>query len=63
LQPYLLRILEEKKVYPVGATEGQAIDVRIIAATNKNLKSAIAEGVFRDDSNEKRIFLLCLRLF
>ncbi|MEM6632134.1 MAG: sigma 54-interacting transcriptional regulator [Bacteroidota bacterium] len=49
LQPYLLRVLEEGMVYPVGSTEGEVIDVRIIAATNRNLQSAISAGAFRDD--------------
>ncbi|MEM6802250.1 MAG: sigma-54-dependent Fis family transcriptional regulator [Bacteroidota bacterium] len=49
LQPYLLRILEEKKVYPLGTHTAYPIDVRIIAATNKDLKSAITAGSFRDD--------------
>lgn len=49
LQPYLLRIVEEGLVYPVGATNPELIDVRIIAATNKNLKSSIEAGTFRED--------------
>ncbi len=49
LQPYLLRILEEGKVYPVGATKEQVINVRIIAATNRDLKKAISESIFRPD--------------
>lgn len=49
LQPYLLRILEEGKVYPVGAIEGKPVDVRIVAATNRNLLSAITAGMFRED--------------
>ncbi len=49
LQPYLLRVLEEGVVYPVGAVEGQAVDVRIIAATNRDLKADVEADKFRAD--------------
>lgn len=49
MQPYLLRILEEKIVYPLGAEKGWPIDVRIIAATHKNLEAEVAAGRFRED--------------
>src|SRR5262249_33951958 len=49
LQAKLLRVIEDKKVRPLGATEESPIDVRIVAATNSNLEKAIAEGKFRSD--------------
>jgi DNA-binding NtrC family response regulator len=49
LQVRLLRVLEEKKVARVGGTNYMDIDVRIIAATNKNLEEEITRGNFRED--------------
>ncbi|MFH1195991.1 MAG: sigma-54 dependent transcriptional regulator [bacterium] len=49
LQIKLLRMLEEKKIRRVGGQKEIPIDVRIIAATNKNLEQAVTEGRFRDD--------------
>jgi len=49
LQPKLLRVLEERMLQRIGETAPRPIDVRFIAATNRNLRSAIAEGRFRDD--------------
>ncbi|HUU50658.1 MAG TPA: sigma-54 dependent transcriptional regulator [Nitrospinota bacterium] len=49
LQPKLLRALQEKEFKRVGGTKDIKIDVRIIAATNKNLKKAIKDGSFRED--------------
>ena len=49
LQPKLLRILEERVFSRVGASTEQAVDVRVIAATNKDLTRAVQEGTFRDD--------------
>ncbi len=49
LQAKLLRVLENKKLRRLGATEDKIINVRIIAATNKNLKEAIAAKEFRQD--------------
>lgn len=49
LQVKLLRVLQEKTVERVGGTRPLTIDVRIIAATNKRLKTEIREGRFRED--------------
>jgi propionate catabolism operon transcriptional regulator len=49
LQTRLLRVLQEKEVVRLGATEPTVIDVRVIAATNKNLKEATETGCFRRD--------------
>ena len=49
LQSKLLRFLEDKIIEKIGAKGGKKVDVRIIAATNKDLKSAIAKGTFRKD--------------
>ncbi|HMI89341.1 MAG TPA: sigma-54 dependent transcriptional regulator [Polyangiaceae bacterium] len=49
LQAKLLRVLQERKVFAVGATNGEPIDVRLIAASHRDLKSCIAQRTFRDD--------------
>lgn len=49
LQVKLLRVLQEKQFYRVGGTESIPLDVRIIAATNRNLEEMIEEGLFRSD--------------
>ncbi|MDA3129494.1 sigma-54-dependent Fis family transcriptional regulator [Aliibacillus thermotolerans] len=49
LQVHLLRVLQEKEVTPIGSSTPIPIDVRIIAATNKNLEKLIEEGTFRSD--------------
>ena len=49
LQAKLLRVIQEKEVEPVGSNKPVKIDVRIIAATNKNLKSMIKNAKFRED--------------
>jgi two-component system response regulator PilR (NtrC family) len=49
LQSKLLRVIEERQVWPVGATRPQPVDVRIIASTNRNLAGEIEAGRFRAD--------------
>jgi transcriptional regulator with PAS, ATPase and Fis domain len=49
LQAKLLRVIEDKEVRPLGATKGEKVDVRVIAATNRDLRRAVAEGRFRQD--------------
>ena len=49
VQIQLLRVLEERKVRPVGGDKEIAVDVRIVSATNENLKKAVADGNFRED--------------
>src|SRR5262249_20716064 len=49
LQPKLLRLLQERQYERVGDTRTRSCDVRIVAATNRNLQSAVAEGKFRED--------------
>lgn len=48
-QAKVLRALQESKVSPVGSDKEIRVDVRVIAATNKNMKQEIAEGKFRED--------------
>jgi DNA-binding NtrC family response regulator len=49
LQLDLLRVLEDRKFFRVGGTEPVEVDVRIIAATNRDLKKAVESGSFRED--------------
>lgn len=49
LQQKLLRVLEEGEIQPVGGTQRAKVDVRVIAATNKNLEEMVKQGQFRED--------------
>ena len=49
LQVKLLRVLQEKEIQPVGSSKLQKMDVRIIAATAKNLEQEVERGTFRED--------------
>nr|WP_025027983.1 sigma-54-dependent Fis family transcriptional regulator [Caldalkalibacillus mannanilyticus] len=49
MQAKLLRVLQEKEIEPVGAEVPEPIDVRIIAATNKDLAAQVEQGLFRQD--------------
>lgn len=49
LQSNLLRFLQEKTIYRVGATRSIAVDVRVIAASHVDLQQAVADGLFRED--------------
>jgi two-component system response regulator HydG len=48
-QVKLLRVLQHREVIPVGATDAQPIDVRLLAATNRDLEEEIKRGAFRSD--------------
>ncbi len=49
LQPALLRVIEAGRALPMGADHEVQVDVRLIAATNRNLEQAVAQGAFRAD--------------
>src|SRR5262249_40797108 len=49
LQPKLLRVLEERRYFPIGSDRERSIDVRVLAATNRNPLLAIGEGKLRAD--------------
>ncbi len=48
-QAKLLRVLQEREVTPIGGTKSIQINIRLVAATNANLKEMVEEGTFRDD--------------
>lgn len=49
MQVKILRLLQEKKFYPVGGTKEVEVDFRVVAATNRDLKELVKEGKFRED--------------
>ena len=49
LQAKLLRVLQDKEVRPIGATQSVAVDVRVISATHRNLEQEMERGHFRED--------------
>ena len=52
-QVKLLRVIETDTVHPVGSDEGQAVDLRYVAATHKDLSGMVEEGTFRPDFFER----------
>lgn len=49
LQAKLLRVLQEHEIRPIGAAKAELIDVRVVAATHRNLESMLKQGLFRED--------------
>jgi DNA-binding NtrC family response regulator len=49
VQPKLLRFLESGEIHPIGESKPQQVDVRVVAATNKDLEQLVSDGKFRED--------------
>ncbi len=49
MQVKLLHVIQEKRIFRVGGNKPIELDIRLIAASNKNIKKAVAEGLFRED--------------
>jgi DNA-binding NtrC family response regulator len=49
LQAKLLRVIEDQVIRPVGSTKGTKVDIRLVSATNKDLRAAVRAGTFRED--------------
>lgn len=49
LQPKLLRAVEKKEIWPLGAEKSRTVDVRIVAATNADIEASVQNGTFRED--------------
>jgi len=61
LQAKLLRVLEDKAIWPMGAKESKPVDVRVVCATNRDLEQEVKEGRFREDLYHRlNVITLCL---
>jgi len=61
MQAHLLRVMEERTIRPVGSNREIPIDVRVIAATNRDLEAEVKKGNFREDLYY-RLFVLAIRM-